>query len=65
VNHIRFPEEDHLPDWAHRDNKVTKGERAEYRILEWKYPSSSTVEIPGGKLKNINKFFPGRRIRCM
>ena len=25
VNHIRFPKEDHLPDWARRDNKVTKG----------------------------------------
>ena len=27
VNHIRFPKEDHLPDWARRDNKVTKGDR--------------------------------------
>jgi hypothetical protein len=29
VNHTHFPEEDHLPDWARRDNKVTKGDRAE------------------------------------
>jgi len=29
VNHTLFPKEDHLPDWARRDNKVTKGDRAE------------------------------------
>jgi len=29
VNHTRFPKEDHLPDWARRDNKVTKGDRVE------------------------------------
>jgi len=29
VNHTRFPNEDHLPDWARRDNKVTKGDRVE------------------------------------
>jgi len=30
VNHTRFPKEDHLPDWARRDNKVTKGDRVKY-----------------------------------
>jgi len=29
VNHTRFPKEDHLPDWARRYNKVTKGDRVE------------------------------------
>jgi len=29
VNHTRFPKEDRLPDWARRDNKVTKGDRVE------------------------------------
>jgi len=29
VNHTRFPKENHLPDWARRDNKVTKGDRVE------------------------------------
>jgi len=29
VNHTRFPEDDHLPDWARRDNKVTKFDRAQ------------------------------------
>jgi len=29
VNHTRFPKEDHLPDWARRDSKVTKGDRVE------------------------------------
>ena len=28
MNHSRFPKEDHLPDWACRDNKITKGDRA-------------------------------------
>jgi len=26
MNHTCFPKEDHLPDWARRDNKVTKGD---------------------------------------
>ena len=26
----RFPKEDHLPDWARRDNKVTKGDRVDW-----------------------------------
>ena len=30
VKHTRFPKEDHLPDWARRDNKVTKGDRVEW-----------------------------------
>jgi len=29
MNHTRFPREDHLPDSARRDNKVTKGDRVE------------------------------------
>ena len=29
MNHTRFPKEDHLPYWARRDNKVTKGDRVE------------------------------------
>jgi len=29
VNHTRLPKEDHLPDCARRDNKVTKGGRVE------------------------------------
>jgi hypothetical protein len=30
VNHTRFPKQDHLPYWARRDNKVTKGDRVEF-----------------------------------
>jgi len=30
VNHTCFPKEDHLPDWVRRDNKITKGDRAEW-----------------------------------
>ena len=29
MNHTRFPKEDHLSDWARRDDKVTKGDRVE------------------------------------
>ena len=31
MNHTRFPEEDHLPDWARRDNKVTKGDGVQWK----------------------------------
>jgi len=33
VSHTRFPKEDHLPDWARRDNKVTKDDRVGYFCL--------------------------------
>ena len=29
MNHTHFPNEDHLPDWACRDNKVAKGDHVE------------------------------------
>jgi len=29
VNHTRFRKEDHLPDSAHQDNQVKKGDRVE------------------------------------
>jgi len=29
VNHTRFPKENHLPDWARWDDKVTKGDGVE------------------------------------
>ena len=32
MNHTRFRKVDHLPDWARRDNKVTKGDSVECRI---------------------------------
>ena len=28
--HTRFPKEDHLPEWARRDNQVKKGDRVDY-----------------------------------
>ena len=34
MNHTRFPEEDHLPDWARRDNKVTKADRVD---CQWQW----------------------------
>ena len=29
MNHTRFPKEDHLPDWARRDNQIKKGDPVE------------------------------------
>ena len=29
MNHTHFPKEDHLPYWARRDNKFTKGDRVD------------------------------------
>jgi len=29
VNHTRFSEEDHPPDWVRRDNKVTMEDRVD------------------------------------
>jgi len=34
MNHTLLPEEDHLPDWAHRDNQVKENnDRVDYFIL--------------------------------
>jgi len=35
MNHTRFPKEIHLPNWARRDNKVTKGDRVDsiFRVV--------------------------------
>jgi len=30
VNHTHFPKEDHLPEWARRDNQVKKSDRVEH-----------------------------------
>ena len=30
MNYTRFPKVDHLPDCAHRDKKVMKGDRVDY-----------------------------------
>jgi len=41
VNHTRFPKEDHLPKGESRDNKVTKGDRAEYIQIRCKERSAA------------------------
>jgi len=41
VNHTRFPKEDHLPYWARWDNKVTKGDRVEYKCTI--FPEDGTL----------------------
>ena len=62
VNHTRFLKEDHLPDWARRDNQVEKGGRVE-RILDLLLPflyfvSSSyllgpEIQFFGNKLEKL------------
>jgi len=44
VYHTRFPKEVHLPYWARRDNKVTKGDRVEdeVTVVKLKLPLSLT-----------------------
>ena len=34
MNHTRFPKEDHLPDYASRDNQVKKGDRVDHGRLK-------------------------------
>jgi hypothetical protein len=34
VNHTHFPKEDHLPEWARRDNEVKKADRVEDIVSE-------------------------------
>ena len=41
VNHTRFAKEEHLPDWARRDNIVTKGNRVDYFII----PKPNYLEV--------------------
>jgi len=45
-----FPKDDHLPDWARRDNKVTKGDRVEHSpnaVFEWAELLLLITEFPG------------------
>jgi len=44
VNHTRFPKEDHLPDWARRDNRDTKGDRAERALSGLQNPDKNVTE---------------------
>ena len=51
MNHTRFLKEDHLPDWARRDNKDTKGGRVEcvHMYIYVLTGESSDFEIEGKK----------------
>ena len=52
MNHTRFPKEDHLPDWARRDNHVKKGDR----IDSWQSVAKQTSQQirEGDVMKNYN-----------
>jgi len=41
VNHTRLPKDDHLPDWARRDNQVKKG----YRVEKWRPNSGHEMVV--------------------
>ena len=34
MNHTRLPKEIHLPDWARRDNHITKGDRVDCNAVD-------------------------------
>jgi len=53
VNHTHIPKEDHLPDWARLDNKVTKGDRAEYHK---EYSLYGLYEFPPVQSSFFDKF---------
>ena len=44
VNHTRCPKEDHLPEWASRDNKVTKGDHVELSASETRMKILSCIQ---------------------
>ena len=47
MNHTRFPKEDHRPDWARWDNKVTKGDRVDLDTGDATPQSQNTVQAQG------------------
>ena len=50
MNHTRFPKEKHLPYWALRDKKVTKGDRVECHMHAL---SLAFVSPPPHRLANL------------
>ena len=58
MNHTRLPKEDHQPDWARRDNKVTKGDCVE-NIFFLPMPHMSFkdfVVFPTGHGRSVTDF---------
>ena len=45
VNHTRFPKDDHLPDWARRDNRVTKSDRVDLLVVVTAYLSGAYAKL--------------------
>ena len=42
MNHTRLPKEDHLPDWARRDNQVKKGDDVDCEAIYSLFPRPAT-----------------------
>ena len=67
VNHTRLPTEDHLPDWALRDNKVTKGDRLEYKYITKHmtanliYVTWNTRDVTGEWIKFADRLLVNQR----
>ena len=65
MNHTCFPREDHLPDWARRDNQVKKGDRVvciyihtymhAYIHIYWLLKSIDHIEA--GVRSDISQYF--------
>jgi hypothetical protein len=59
VNHTRFPKENHLPYWARRENKDTKGDRVDC-VLLWLYLAEFFLEWEVFQTKGVEKM--GKKI---
>jgi len=60
VNHTRFPKEHHLPDWARRDNKVTKDGRGGGVPMMY-----SQISIRGAIFKLITQRYGTLTLLCL
>ena len=58
VNHIRFPNEDHPPDWARRDDKVKKGRSCRIATLTTARHQSISWARSKPFLKNPFQYYP-------
>jgi len=51
VNHTRFPKEDHLPDWARRNSKVTKDDRVQQFTEVGNYENKKMADLGNSQLQ--------------
>ena len=51
MNHTRFPKEDHLPDWARRNSKVTKDDRVQQFTEVGNYENKKMADLGNSQLQ--------------